>query len=83
MLARLTLTMGPRTVVALLGDDRNWRCEDLLTQSFLNACYGPTEEAALSLGPTGYQQAARAAKAVEQAGWDVNIYVPALNQSAA
>jgi hypothetical protein len=83
MVARLTLTMGPRTVVALLGEDLVWRCEDLLTQSFLNSCYGPPEEGTASLAPVGYQQATRAAKAVENAGWDVNIYMPELNQSAA
>lgn len=82
MLARLTLTMGPRTVVALLGDDLMWRSEDLLTQSYLNSCYGPAEDT-LSIGPAGYQQATRAARAVESAGWDVNLYMPELNQSAA
>ncbi|HOQ88399.1 MAG TPA: hypothetical protein PLQ89_22070, partial [Phycisphaerae bacterium] len=60
MIARLTLTMGPRTVVALLGEDLKWRCEDLLTQSYLNACHGPPEEDTLSMGPVGYHQAVRA-----------------------
>jgi hypothetical protein len=83
MLARLTLTMGPRTVIALLGEDLKWRSEDLLTQSYLNSCYGPPEEGTLSMGPTGYQQATRAAQAVQAAGWEVNMYMPELNQSAA
>ncbi|MBI4579269.1 MAG: hypothetical protein HY718_06175 [Planctomycetes bacterium] len=83
MVARLTLTMGPRTVVALLGDDLTWRCEDLLTQTYLNSCHGPADGGALTIGPRGHQQAARAAKAVEAAGWQVNLYVPELNQSAA
>lgn len=83
MLARLTLTMGPRTVVALLGEDFTWRCEDLLTQSYLNACHGPPDETVMPVGPPGLQQARRAAKGVENAGWEVNLYVPALNQSAA
>jgi hypothetical protein len=83
MIARLTLTMGPRTVVALLGDDLMWRSEDLLTQSYLNSCYGPPEDDAVCIGPPGYQQATRAAKAVQDAGWDVNAYMPELNQSAA
>ncbi|HOA74319.1 MAG TPA: hypothetical protein PL151_16515 [Phycisphaerae bacterium] len=83
MIARLTLTMGPRTVVALLGEDLKWRCEDLLTQSYLNACHGPPEEDTLSMGPVGYHQAVRASRAVQEAGWDVTLYMPALNQSAA
>lgn len=83
MLARLTLTMGPRTVVALLGADLLWRSEDLLTQSYLNSCYGPSEDVSGSAAPVGYQQATRAAKAVENAGWDVDLYLPELNQSAA
>ncbi len=82
MLARLTLTMGPRTVVAVLGDDLKWRSEDLLTQSYLNDCHGP-KEGSLEVGPPGYQQAMRASKAIEQVGWDVNLYAPGLNQSAA
>lgn len=83
MIARLTLTMGPRTVVALLGDDLMWRCEDLLTQSFLNDCYGPPEDDGDAAQPPGYDQARGAAKAVEAAGWDVNLYIPTLNQNAA
>lgn len=83
MLARLTMTMGPRTVVALLGDDLMWRCEDLLTQSYLNSCHGPSEETTLSMGPTGYGQAKQAARGVQEAGWDVDLYMSALNQNAA
>jgi len=74
--------MGPRTVVALLGDDLKWRCEDLLTQTYLNACHGPREEV-LTTAPVGHAQARHAAEAVRQAGWDVDLYVPGLNQSAA
>jgi hypothetical protein len=75
--------MGPRTVVALLGEDLMWRSEDLLTQTYLNSCHGPLDEGPLSLSPAGHQQATRAAKAVQEAGWEVNVYMPALNQSAA
>lgn len=83
MLARLTMTMGPRTVVALLGEDLTWRCEDLLTQSYLNACHGPPDLDTLSLGPIGYGQATRAAQGVQEAGWDVDLHMPELNQHAA
>lgn len=83
MVARLTLTMGPRTVVALLGDDFKWRCEDLLTQTYLNACHSRCEPDHLSRVPAGYQQARQAAEAVRQAGWEVDLYIPELNQSAA
>jgi hypothetical protein len=83
MVARLTLTMGPRTVVALLGEDLQWRCEDLLTQTYLNACHGQIEEEKLTLVPQGFRQARRAAEAVQEAGWDVDVYMPELNQSAA
>lgn len=83
MIARLTLTMGPRTVIALLGEDLKWRCEDLLTQTYLNACHGVPEEDTLSIGPLGYKQAQSAARGVSEAGWDVDLYIPALNQSAA
>jgi hypothetical protein len=77
------MTMGPRTVVALLGEDLMWRCEDLLTQSYLNACHGPPEEETMSIGPAGCGQATRAARGVQHAGWDVDVYMPELNQSAA
>ena len=83
MLARLTLTMGPRTVVADLAEALKWRSEDLLTQTFLNSCYGPPADDTEQVGPPGYVQATRAAQAVEQAGWVTNLYMPALNQSAA
>jgi hypothetical protein len=79
----MTLTMGPRTIIALLGDDLKWRSEDLLTQSYLNACYGPPDADQLGVGPVGYQQATRAARAVQEAGWEVNLYMPELNCSAA
>jgi len=75
--------MGPRTVVALLGEDMMWRSEDLLTQSYLNSCFGPPVDDTVGMNPPGYQQTLAAAKGVEKAGWDVNIYMPELNQSAA
>jgi hypothetical protein len=83
MLARLTLTMGPRSVVALLGEDLTWQSEDLLTQSYLNSCYGPPKTPTIEVGPRGYQQATRAAKAVQDAGWNVTLQIASLNQSAA
>jgi len=83
MVARLTLTMGPRTVVALLRADLKWRCEDLLTQTYLNACFSTACVPDGDTAPPGFRQAMLAAKAVEQAGWDVHLHVPQLNQSAA
>jgi len=83
LLATLKLTMGPRTVIAELDDKLIWHSEDLLTQTYLNACHGPPEPGTLSMGPVGYQQVTKAARAVEDAGWDVNLDMPGLNQSAA
>jgi hypothetical protein len=83
MLAQLTLAMGPRTVVAVLGADFEWRCDDLLTQTYLNSCHGPLKEDSPAAGPVGYEQAQRATAAVQAAGWDVSLYMPALNQNAA
>ena len=83
MLAQLTLAMGPRTVVAVLGKNFEWRSDDLLTQTYLNSCHGPVPDESPSPGPLGYQQVQRAAAAVREAGWDASVYMPALNQSAA
>jgi hypothetical protein len=75
--------MGPRTVVALLGEDRKWRCEDLLTQTYLNSCHGSDQYGDREDNAAIHEQAHKAAKSVEQAGWDVNIYIPGLNQNVA
>jgi len=83
MIAKMTLTMGPRRVVAELADDFTWRCDDLLTQTYLNECHGPVPEQPSSETVAGGQQARKAAEAVESAGWSVDLCLVKLQQDAA
>lgn len=79
MQAQMTLTMGQRSVVALLDDQLNWSCDDQLIEAFLNSAYGA--EAADPSGATGL--ARRAARTSEQAGWDVHLTLVEAAQDAA
>jgi hypothetical protein len=83
MIARLTLTMGERHVVARLDHDGQWSCEDLLIESFLNAVFCPEPADPKAIPATHTQIARRAASAVEDAGWYVRCEILQADQNAA
>ena len=83
MIATLTMTMGQRQVVATLEEYCQWRCEDRLTESFLNAVYGPDAEQPTGVSRTGQQLTCSAARAVEQGGWSVEVWFAEAEQDAA
>jgi len=83
MIARLTLNMGERHVVANLDHTGQWSCEDLLIESFLNSvfCPEPVDPTAIPASPT--QIVRKAASAVEDAGWNVRCEFLQADQNAA
>ena len=83
MLAKLTLTMGRRRVEATLEDDFTWTCEDRVTESFLNAAFGPDATGTAPEANAGASLARRAAAAVGDAGWDVQLQMAEAEQNAA
>ncbi len=83
MIARMTLSMGHRQVVATFEDDYEWRCEDLLISTFLNAMYGKQAKFAPGVGAPGHRQARAAARTAEDAGWTVDLRLIAAEQSVA
>lgn len=74
MIARMTLTMGERRIHASLLDDGQWTCpEDLLVHTFLNQVFAVTPEAGGALHPPTHTIANKAANAVRDAGWAVDL----------
>jgi len=84
MIARLTLKMDQRRVIATLEDDLRWRCDDRVTEAFLNAAYGPGHVPPENdVNRSTHPQVYPAAHAVERAGWNVEVWFARAEQDAA
>ena len=83
MIARLTLNMDQRRVIATLEDDLQWCCDDLVTEAFLNSAYGPGYAPSSDAERTSHPQVYAAADAVERAGWNVEVWFARAEQDAA